>query len=75
MADQQLLAVFAKFFNDRRTSDVIVAVGDQEIYAHSVVLIDRSPYFQAMFEGDASRFDESFQQSHNPRSGQHKTKD
>src|SRR4051812_12820355 len=53
MADQ-LLAMFAKFYNDEGTSDVVVKVGGKELYVHSVMLVSRSPYFKAMFDGTMS---------------------
>src|SRR4051812_8339025 len=70
MADE-LLAMFAKFFNDQRTGDVVVKVGEEELYGHSVILMGRSPYFKAMFEGTMSveGFSEGFRASRDSLSG------
>ena len=46
----QQLRVFSQHYNAPLLSDVILAAGGQQIYAHKVVLASYSASFKAMFE-------------------------
>ena len=39
-----------KILNKKETSDITINVGDMKFYAHKLILISRSKYFEIMFE-------------------------
>ena len=40
------------FFSDKTLSDVIVKFGDQEIFAHRIILVKSSVWFEKALLGD-----------------------
>lgn len=47
---QNIASLFAPYFDDSSTSDIVVKAGETRIHAHKIVLAAHSTLFKAMFQ-------------------------